>query len=167
MNEKREILSAAKRRELEINAEFYEGVGLREVAAKIRAELAADDRARHEAGSTNSMIPDAEIINLCQHVVRLNDGTEYQPSGVVARVVTEYTELNTNPTCYSVVYGGVTWLPEPQDGVKYIVSGMVAAACPERHDLLVPATEHPDAVRKDGQVYSVPGFIVPQAGEGA
>ena len=53
MNEKREILSAAKRRELEIDAEFYEGVGLRKVAAKIRAELAADDQARlHKAAAT-------------------------------------------------------------------------------------------------------------------
>jgi hypothetical protein len=48
----KEILSAAKRRELEISAKFYEDVGLRKVAAKIRAELAADDQARlHEAGS--------------------------------------------------------------------------------------------------------------------
>ncbi len=64
MNEKREILSVAKRRELEINAEFYEGVGLREVAAKIRAELAADDQARHEAGSTEKrMNEEREILS--------------------------------------------------------------------------------------------------------
>ena len=53
MDEKREILSAKKRRELEIRAEFYEGVGLKKAAAKIRAELAADDQARHEAGGTD------------------------------------------------------------------------------------------------------------------
>lgn len=64
MNEKREILSAAKRSELEISAAFYEGVGLRQAAAKIRAELAADDRARHEAGSAvKRMNEEMEILS--------------------------------------------------------------------------------------------------------
>ena len=123
--------------------------------------LAANRGADCPCGGTYSMDPDAAVINLCPHTIRLNDGTEYPPSGVVARVSAEYKVLNTNPTCYEVVYGEVTGLPAPQDGVDYIVSGMVAAACPERYDLLVPATGHPDAVRKDGNVYSVPGFIVP------
>jgi hypothetical protein len=51
MNEKREILSTAKRRDLEIRAQFCEDLGfLPAVVAKLRAELAADDQARlHEA----------------------------------------------------------------------------------------------------------------------
>jgi hypothetical protein len=127
------------------------------------AALAGRHGADCPCGGTYSMTPAAPVtINLTPHVIRLNDGTEYPPSGAVARVSAEYMRLAPSPPpCYSVVYGKVTGLPVPQDGVDYIVSGMVAAACKERHDLLVPATGHPDAVRKDGQVYSVPGFIVP------
>lgn len=36
------------------------------------------------------------------------------------------------------VYGEVTSLPEPSDGVSYIVSRLVASALPDRNDLLVP-----------------------------
>jgi hypothetical protein len=55
MNEKKEILSVAKRRDLEIRAKFYDDLGfLPACAAKLRAELAADDQARlHDAGNTN------------------------------------------------------------------------------------------------------------------
>ena len=122
--------------------------------------LAANRGADCPCGGTYSMDPDAEVVNLTPHVIRLNDGTEYQPSGVVARVSAEYKVLNTNPLCFEVIYGNVTGLPAHQDGVDYIVSGMVAAACPGRGCLLVPATGHPEAIRVDGQVYSVPGFIV-------
>ena len=125
------------------------------------AALAANRGADCPCGGTYSMTPDAAVINLTPHVIRLNDGTEYQPSGVVARVSSEYKGLTpSHPPCYSVVYGEVTGLPAHQDGVRYIVSGMIASACKGRHDLLVPATGHPETVRVDGQVYSVPGFIV-------
>lgn len=123
--------------------------------------LAANRGADCPCGGTYSMTPTAPVtINLTPHVIRLNDGTEYPPSGVVARVSAEYKTLNTNPLCFEVAYARVTGLPDSQDGVGYIVSGKVAEACPERHDLLVPATGHHEAIRVDGQVYSVPGFIV-------
>lgn len=126
------------------------------------AALAANRGAVCPCGGTYSMDPTTPvIINLCPHTIRLNDGTEYPPSGVVARVSLRYKTLNTNPLCFEVVYDEVTGLPPHQDGVDFIVSSIVAAACPKRGCLLVPATGHPDAVRKDGQVYSVPGFIVP------
>lgn len=35
-------------------------------------------------------------------------------------------------------FGEVTYLPEPEDGVYYIVSRLVAAACPDRKDLVIP-----------------------------
>ena len=121
--------------------------------------LAANRGADCPCGGTYSMTPDAAVINLCQHIIRLNDGTEYQPSGVVARVSTEYMKLA--PFLFKATYSEVTGLPAPQDGVGYIVSGKVAEACPARHDLLVPATGHHETVRINGQVHSVPGFIVP------
>ena len=124
--------------------------------------LAANRGADCPCGGTYSMDPSTPvIINLTPHVIRLNDGTEYPPSGVVARVSAEYKVLNTNPLCFEVQYGEVTGLPAHQDGVDYIVSGMVRAACPGRGCVLVPATGHHETVRIDGNVYSVPGFIVP------
>jgi hypothetical protein len=125
------------------------------------AALAANRGADCPCGGTYSMnLVSPVIINLTPHIIRLNDGTEYPPSGVVARVSAWYTRCDGTLPVYKVVYDEVTGLPAHQDGVEYIVSSKVAAACLGRRDLLVPATAHPEAVRRDGQVYSVPGFIV-------
>ena len=54
---------------------------------------------------------------------------------------------------------------EPEDGVYYIVSAMVLAANNDkpryrrRGDLVAPATGHPDCVRENGFIVSVPGFV--------
>lgn len=126
------------------------------------------------------------IVNLTPHVVRVRgtEGgcTEYPPSGAVVRVAAEHRPYATRrdgmPPLFKVAYGAVEGLP-PFDFVRgqygplygvyigpmYVVSAMVAEAairarrCPE--DLLVPATGHPDTERRDGQVWSVPGFVVP------
>ena len=55
------------------------------------------------------------------------------------------------------MFGEVENLPPPEAGTLYIVSGAVASAA-KRDDVLCPATGHPSAIRKDGQIYSVPGF---------
>lgn len=39
---------------------------------------------------------------------------------------------------YATSYGEVSDLPAPKAGVWYIVSALVAQACPDRHDLLIP-----------------------------
>jgi hypothetical protein len=125
--------------------------------------LAANRGADCSCGGTYSMQMhgEADPVNLTPHVIRLNDGREFPPSGVVARVSARYQERRDSTLpMYQVVYGAVTGLPEYQEHARYIVSGMVAAACPDRLDLLIPATGHPYAVRVDGQVYSVPGFII-------
>ena len=115
------------------------------------------------------------IINLTPHVIRLNDGREFPPSGSIARVSTKrefvgwYHEgqdgtvtlddemLSDAIPIYKTVFGDVVGLPEPQNGTIYLVSGMVASACLDRMDVLSPATGD-GCVRKDGNVYSVPGF---------
>jgi len=51
-------------------------------------------------------------------------------------------------------YGVVTGLPAQQDGVLIIVSQLVADACPERRDLIVPH----DVIRVQGQVVGCRGF---------
>lgn len=52
-------------------------------------------------------------------------------------------------------FGTVTGLPEPKSGVAYIVSQIVADACPERTDLLVPALVERDEA---GQVAGCKAF---------
>ena len=101
-----------------------------------------------------------EIINLTPHVVRLNDGREFPPSGIIARIGTSYAEIvdDGGIPFTSVAFGKPVNLPERKEGVLLIVSGVLASACPERDDLIAPCTGHPDCVRKDGQVYSVPCF---------
>ena len=97
-----------------------------------------------------------KFVNLTPHVVRSNDGTEYAPSGTVARVASSYTPF-INDVC-QVIFGDVYGLPDASEGVMYVVSGMVSQAT-KRVDVVSPATGHPAAVRKDGQIYSVPGFV--------
>ncbi|MEI6716054.1 MAG: hypothetical protein WCO60_20075 [Verrucomicrobiota bacterium] len=117
-----------------------------------------------------------EYINLTPHVIRLNDGTEFPPSGVVARVLTgmfpvEITEAESGePTIYDVKHQLCDLdgpLPEG-DGRprRFIVSPLVletmkkrAAGMPKELTWVAPATGHPATVRKDGQVFSVPGFV--------
>lgn len=117
-----------------------------------------------------------KLINLTPHTVRLNRGTEFPPSGQVARVqATHELEgwLSDGPDgavelgdeffrdaipVYAPVFGQVEGLPEPAKGTVFIVSGKVAAACRGRDDVVCPATGHAETVRLDGQVRSVPGF---------
>ena len=117
-----------------------------------------------------------DIINLTPHTVRLNSGLEFPPSGQVARVKVTHrvdswitngpdgaVEHDDNFTLeairiYKPVFGQVEGLPEQKKGTMYIVSGMVASVCWDREDVVCPATGHAHTVRRDGQVWSVPGF---------
>lgn len=55
------------------------------------------------------------------------------------------------------VFGAVVDLPEPEDGTYYIVSRIVAAACEDRDDLLIPGP----LVRDDaGNVIGCKGLSV-------
>ena len=56
----------------------------------------------------------------------LNDGRAFESVGV-ARVSNSFTAFDADGIC-TVVYGEVSELPEPQDGVLLIVSAMVLAA---------------------------------------
>ena len=98
-----------------------------------------------------------KFINLTPHTINLTNGAAYAASGVVARVGSTHTPFNENKIA-SIEWGEVTGLPAPQDGVLYIVSALVAQAA-KRPDVVSPASGHPDVVRKDGQIVSVPGFI--------
>lgn len=115
-----------------------------------------------------------KFINLTPHIVRLNDGREFHPTGMVARVDSSYSEFTNDIS--RVIFGKIKNLPDRKTGdneTVYIVSAMVANAVQlpgeyhntervfyHRSDVVSPATGHPDCVRIDGQVYSVPGFIL-------
>ena len=55
-------------------------------------------------------------------------------------------------------FGQVEGLPEPQEGTIYIVSALVLAQCKGRSDVVAPDTGK-DAIRKDGQIVAVRGFV--------
>lgn len=97
------------------------------------------------------------FMNFTPHNIRLNDGRVFATIGI-ARVSNTFTTFDADGIC-SVKYGDVEGLPEPKEGVKYIVSAMVLAAS-NRTDLVAPATGHPDCVRNEkGFIVSVPGFV--------
>ena len=87
-----------------------------------------------------------KLINLCPHTIDiLNEAgmpaLTVTPSGTVARVsqreeVVDFPDMPCRVT--RQVFGEVVDLPESQPGVCFIVSRLVAAACPERKDLVIP-----------------------------
>ena len=98
--------------------------------------------------------------NFTPHAIQLNDGREFASEGL-ARVKATFTSFDENGVC-SQQFGEVTGLPEPTNGVLYIVSALVltAAKAQGRTDCVAPATGHPDCVRNDkGFIASVPGFV--------
>lgn len=99
----------------------------------------------------------ANFINCTPHALTLNDGTVIPASGQVARVAASFTQFDENGVCKQV-FGDVQGIPAPQEGTLYIVSALVLAAS-DRTDLVAPATGHPDCVRENGMIKSVPGFV--------
>lgn len=95
--------------------------------------------------------------NYTPHTINLNDGRSF-PSEGVARVSATFTKFSNDGICRQE-FGEVEGLPEPQEGVKLIVSAMVLSAS-NRTDLVAPATGHPDTIRNEkGHIVSVPGFV--------
>ena len=115
-----------------------------------------------ERGEDFELVP-RKFINLTPHTITINNGTQYHPSGKVARVENKFSNFCCGIS--KVFYGEIENLPEPEDGTYYIVSAMVLAAnnskpkCRRRGDLVSPATGHPDCVRENGFIVSVPGFV--------
>lgn len=99
------------------------------------------------------------FFNYTPHRIVLNNGTFYDSVGV-ARVSNSFGDFDANGVC-DVRFGDIVNLPAPKDNTLYIVSAMVlsAAKAAGRTDCVAPATGHPDCVRKDGFIVSVPGFV--------
>lgn len=86
-----------------------------------------------------------KLVNLCPHTIDLLvDGVSVAQveSEGLARVACTTEDTGVIMTQFGEVkltnnvYGEVVGLPEPTDGVRFIVSGMVKDAVPERKDLL-------------------------------
>ena len=106
-------------------------------------------------GSNNRV----EFKNYTPHTITLNDGREFASEGV-ARVAATFTAFDANGICRQE-FGQLIGLPEPQDGVRFIVSALVLTAgkVAGRTDLVAPATGHPECIRENGFIKSVPGFV--------
>lgn len=107
-----------------------------------------------------------EFINLCPHPICVMGGdgnvTTFAPSGVVARVATKPTTL-PSVAGFRLVrneFGPVQGLPDPREGVVYIVSGMVLSALAgTRPDVVAPDTGPTQVRNAAGQTDYVTGFV--------
>lgn len=101
-----------------------------------------------------------KIINLTPHDINIytSDGVvnTITSSGIArAKSYTEQIGMLENIPIYRTVYGGTIGLPDPTDGVIYIVSALTAQGCKERDDVYVPA----DTVRdSDGCIIGCRGL---------
>lgn len=83
------------------------------------------------------------IVNLTPHTITIlfsNETWFLEPSGTVARckMVCEPAGHHDGIPLTSVSYGTVEGLPEPAEGVLYVVSALVKAAVPGRNDVASP-----------------------------
>jgi len=109
----------------------------------------------------------SKIVNLTPHTLCLASATvageliEIEPSGTIARVDTIRELVGTLDSpggkinIYRTEYGDVVGLPEPEDGVIYVVSGLVKSCVPDQDDVYAPA----DLIRnEDGRVVGAAGL---------
>lgn len=83
------------------------------------------------------------IVNLTPHAITIlspNGDRIFPPDGTVARVsqTTKLESFIDGIEIHAPRFGDVVGLPRPVEGVHFIVSAMVKAACPGRKDLLSP-----------------------------
>lgn len=108
------------------------------------------------------------FVNLTTHTINFNDlgvrRKSFEPSGIVATIQTERSRLvgsKGGVWIKTPSMGSVVGLPEPEEGVGYIVSRMVAEALKGtgRQDVYCPGTNPEDVVRnKEGQIEAVKCF---------
>lgn len=106
-----------------------------------------------------------EIRNLTPHAVHVydDDGSlahSFHPSGVVAKIGTAEGQIHraAGIPFYSVTYTAPEGLPNQEDNVLLLVSGMLRQALPGRKDLVSPGLlmRNPE----DGQPFGCRGLYV-------
>ena len=109
----------------------------------------------------------ASFVNCTPHALTIEGLGELRPSGILPRVA---TELSADLPISGVrvrrkINGAVTGLPDPVEGLTFIVSGMVRDALSslpvhlQRSDVFAPDTG-PDAIRNEkGHIVAVRGLV--------
>ena len=103
------------------------------------------------------------LVNLTPHSITVLGGVAplvLAPSGSVARVAAVATPCGTvgeGIPLARLTYGEVTGLPDQQDAVLLVVSGLVRAALPARTDLASPGELVRDAA---GQPVGCRGLVI-------
>jgi hypothetical protein len=74
-----------------------------------------------------------ELVNLTSHTIKLIDGSEIQPSGIICRAEfeEEIVGMVHNTPIIRYNYKNIYGLPLPQEGVIYLVSSIVLNAVNE------------------------------------
>lgn len=99
-----------------------------------------------------------EFLNYTPHDVVMNDGRVFKSVGNV-RIENKFGEIE-NDVC-RVSFGELKGLPEPKNNTVYIISlpALYVATAFGRQDCVAPATGHPECVRENGNIVSVPCFV--------
>ena len=109
----------------------------------------------------------SSFVNCTPHPITIQGLGDLPPSGILPRVSKDCSyDLEINGVrVRQKFYGAVTGLPNPVDGLTFIVSGMVRDAISvlpahmRRPDVCAPDTG-PDAIRNDkGQIVAVRGLV--------
>lgn len=101
------------------------------------------------------------FVNLTPHAITVEGLGTIPASGQVARVETRRCCVGSinGARLVSQTLGEVQNLPGPREGVVYVVSALVLSALAgKRRDVVAPDTGA-DAVRENGQIVSVRGFV--------
>ncbi len=102
------------------------------------------------------------FLNMTSHIINVvgnNDAVaSFKPSGEVARVAVELQEVDVvdGVSVFVQEVGEVFSLPSSSDNTVFIVSTMVRLACPDRKDLMSPASL---ILNGDGQPVGCRGFV--------
>ena len=107
-----------------------------------------------------------KIVNLTPHALNVykDDAVilTVESSGVarVGQSVEDAGSINDIPVRKSV-WGEVEGIPDPKDGVIYVVSALVRTRVADRDDVVSPDTSPSGAVRDDaGRIVGVRGFLI-------
>ena len=103
------------------------------------------------------------LVNLTPHDVNICDKNGritkiYRASGKVARINNGYDTvdyINGVPLMVRRDNNSVVDLPEPKEGIMYIVSNIVLDHCKDRADLIAPAYQ----VKVNGRVVGCTAFV--------
>jgi hypothetical protein len=101
-----------------------------------------------------------KLVNCTPHALTV-DGVILAPSGIVPRCATVRSEVPFwgGHRLVRQTFGEVTGLPAPAPETVYIVSGMVLSALSGARDDVVAPDTGADALRENGQIVGVRGFV--------